>query len=124
MSLRVGSGKIINCYSSGTCEGNTIGGISGLKTNYGVHYIENCYWAEELGINCSGVTEVGGSGKVEITNSEQYLRSYMKTEEFLKRLNNYVEEYNQTDKEFSSSEEISKWVFDEETGYPTLDIKK
>ena len=42
------------------------------------------------------------------------------SEEFLNILNNYVENYNQCDKELSDSKELLIWKIDSETGFPIL----
>lgn len=112
-------GEIINCYTTGNLEAENIniGGIIGRKNGYGTHYIKNCYWQEELGLESVGSISVGN---IEVTDSEAYSLEYMKTEEFLSKLNSYVETYNQGDKELTSSKELLTWKFDEETGFPTL----
>ena len=112
-------GEIINCYTTGNLEAENIniGGIIGRKNGYGTNYIKNCYWQEELGLESVGSISVGN---IEVTDSEAYSLEYMKTEEFLSKLNSYVETYNQGDKESTSSKELLTWKFDEETGFPTL----
>ena len=112
-------GEIINCYTTGTLEAENIniGGIIGRKNGYGTNYIKNCYWQEELGLESVGSISVGN---IELTDSEAYSLEYMKTNEFLDKLNSYVETYNQGDKESTSSKELLTWKFDEETGFPTL----
>ena len=112
-------GETINCYTTGNLEAENIniGGIIGRKNGYGTHYIKNCYWQEELGLESVGSISVGN---IEVTDSEAYSLEYMKTEEFLSKLNSYVETYNQGDKESTSSKELLTWKFDEETGFPTL----
>ena len=97
---------------------NGVGAIAGTKTGYGTQHIENCYWTKELSLDCLGMT----SENVQITNSQQYETTYLKSQEFLDILNYYVEEYNKTDKSFSKSEELLKWKFDESTGFPTLEF--
>lgn len=113
------NGEIINCYTTGNLEAENIniGGIIGRKNGYGTHYIKNCYWQEELGLESVGSISVGN---MEVTDSEAYSLEYMKTNEFLDKLNSYVETYNQGDKESTSSKELLTWKFDEETGFPTL----
>ncbi|MGN1297896.1 MAG: hypothetical protein ACI4VH_05720 [Clostridia bacterium] len=37
-------------------------------------------------------------------------------------LNNYVDEYNSGEKEYTNSKELIRWKLDKETGYPTLDF--
>ena len=44
----------------------------------------------------------------------------MKTDEFLKILNDYVKEYNSGEKTESNSADLAEWKFDENTGYPTF----
>ena len=111
-------GKIINCYNTGEIQAKTYaGGIVGLKRGYGIHYIENCYWKEELNLEC-GNNNNEGNGILEITNSREYKETEMKEESFLQVLNNYVQTYNQGDKAFTKGKELMEWKFSEETGFP------
>ena len=114
------TGRIVNCYNIGDLVAEKyVGEIVGAKTNYGTNYIENCYWREETGIDCIS-TNISASAEVIISNSEHYTEEYMKTEDFLNKLNSYVETYNQGEKSDSKGQEITMWKFDEETGFPTL----
>ena len=112
--------KLINCYNIGEVSGNTnVGEVAGNKNGYGTHYIVNCY-----GILDSG-NPLYGTGGWNVTNCVGYTKEYMKTNDFLEILNNYVEEYNAgEDKSYSSSIDLLSWKFDEETGYPTLDMEE
>lgn len=112
--------KIINCYNTGDLQAETYkGGIIGVKRGYGTHYIENCYWKEELNLEC-GNNIVEGYGILEITNSREYTEKEMKEQAFLQILNNYVETYNQGDKVYSNGNELLTWNFNTETGFPVL----
>ncbi len=111
--------KLINCYNIGEVLGNTnIVEVAGYKSGYGTHYIVNCY-----GILDSG-NPLYGTGAWNVTNCVGYTKEYMKTNEFLAILNNYVEEYNAgEDKSYTNSIDLLSWKIDEETGYPTLDME-
>lgn len=112
--------KIINCYNTGEILGtNYIGGILGMKDGYGTNYIEYCYWPEEFNLN---VANVKSGALLEVSNSQSYSFKDIKTEAFLKILNDYVDEYNSGGKEYTESEELLSWKIDKETGYPTLDF--
>ena len=111
-------GKIINCYNTGEIQAKTYaGGIVGLKSGYGTHYVENCYWKEELNLEC-GNNNNAGNGILEITNSKEYKEKEMKEESFLQVLNNYIQTYNQGDKSLTNGEKLMEWKFSEETGFP------
>ena len=113
-------GKVINCYNTGKVEaGEYKGGIVGVKDGYGTHHIENCYWKEELNLEC-GENIGTGNGILEITNSREYKEQEMKSDTFLQVLNNYVETYNAGDKAYSNGAELLMWKFDEETLYPAF----
>lgn len=114
------SSKIINCYGTGEIVAtNYIGGILGFKEGYGTNYIEYCYWPEEFNLNSANVK---AGCLLEVNNSQSYSLKNMKEESFLKILNDYVDEYNNGDKEYSKSEELLHWKIDAETGYPTLEF--
>ena len=119
------SGKIINCCNIGNMEATkNKGGIVGRKSGYGTNYIDKCYWLKEISSEGVGEITSGSEGNIEITNSEACEKTYMQTEDFLNKLNNYVEEYNNGDKEFTNSLELLYWNFDEETGYPKLNYNE
>ena len=112
--------KIINCYNIGDLSGkNYIGEILGDKENTGTHYINKCY-GEDRGKPLYNKSYTGNDGDLEVTDCSLYTKEYMKTEAFLKILNDYVTEYNRGEKEESGSKELIQWNFDEKTGYPTL----
>ncbi len=109
--------KIINCYNVGELTGKSeVGGIIGRKWGYGIHYIENCYCLNAF--NLTGADAIYGT--LTITNSEPYDLSYMKSNNFLNLLNNYVNGYNSGDKADSDSTVLANWEIDPETGYPIL----
>lgn len=109
--------KIANCFNIGPIKGNSnLGGIMGKKAGYGTHYIEHCYWPEEMNLKCANNTGMG-YGIIEITHSQAYSESYMKTEEFVELLNSYVRTYNV---EEANTQKLLEWKLDENTGYPTF----
>ena len=113
---------IENCYTTGNIKGSTnVRGILGIKGGYGTHVITNCYWPEELGLEC-GTDKSPSDGALTITNSVAKSRTYMKTAEFLKLLNDYVDEYNTANASNTDFVELKNWVLDSDTGYPVLDI--
>lgn len=112
-------GKIINCYNTGEIQAKTYaGGIVGLKRGYGTHYVENCYWKEELNLECGNNNNNVGNGVLEITNSREYKEKEMKEASFLQVLNDYAQTYNQGDKSLTNGKELMGWNFSEETGFP------
>lgn len=109
--------KIMNCFTIGPIKGNSnLGGIMGKKAGYGTHYIEHCYWPEEMNLKCANINP-GSTGKLEITNSQAYSESYLKTEEFVELLNSYVRTYNA---EEANTQKLLEWKLDENIGYPTF----
>ena len=112
--------KIINCYEIGEISGTSnIGGILGRKDGYGTNYIEYCYWPEEFNLNAANIK---AGSLLEINKSQAYSLKHIRTEVFLKSLNDYVDSYNSGNKEYTDSEELLHWEMDTETGYPTLDF--
>ena len=113
--------KIINCYNVGKIESKEYkGGIIGVKRGYGTHYIENCYWKEELNLECGENIMQADDGVLEITNSREYKEEEMKSDTFLQILNNYVQTYNAGDKTYSKGKELLMWKFDGKTLYPVF----
>lgn len=114
--------KIINCYNIGDIVGKQyLGEILGNKAGKGTNYIVNCYGVDRgnLAYNNSYTNE---DGSLEVNNCFLYTKEYMKKEEFLKKLNDYVVEYNNGEKTESSAKELIKWKIDEKAKCPTIDL--
>ncbi len=105
--------KIINSYSVGELVNGTYKGeISGYGRDN--TYIENCYWAEVNEI------PICGYSKVQSINSTAYPLSFIKSQNFVDILNNYVASYNTEHGEEENFVELLSWKLDEKTGYPVL----
>ncbi len=114
--------KIVNCFNIGKVTGKEyVGEIAGGKDGYGTHYVQKCYGIEGRNELFGGMKSRPGRGFIEIDeNSKLYSEEYVKKQEFLDILNNYVDEYNAGDKSETGEIELVKWEFDSKTGYPTL----
>ena len=115
--------KIINCLNIGTLKGTTyVGEILGVKDGYGTHYIQYCYGISGKNELCGGTNTKDGILEID-ENSKLYESTYMKGQEFLDKLNNYVSTYNEGEKSDTGGKELVKWKINTESGYPVLIIE-
>ncbi len=137
-----GNDNILNCYNKGTIEGTLVGGIIG-ETQEGAQSPVNIYNSFNIG-ELNGNRKGGIAGtwtKEEIVNAfflgktadygiygnqtytigiEKIQSEYLKSEEFLKKLNTYVDSYNEKNKEENDFIKLKKWKLGEE-GYPIFE---
>ncbi len=113
-----GKSKIINSFNIGDIFGTQdVAEILGKKIATGKYYIINSFGLDN-GKTAYNINQ--NDNDLEATNCTLYIKDFMKTETFLKTLNDYVIEYNKGEKTDSGSREILEWKFDDKIGYPTL----
>ncbi len=111
--------KIINCYSIGELDADKEkGGIVAIKSGYGTHYIESCYWPEEFHVE-AGISKAGILSIDEKTKALPL--ATMQSEKFVDTLNTYVETYNEEHWEDDGFVKLLNWKLDEKTRYPILE---
>jgi len=118
--------SILNSYNIGNIEvvnqnnGAIIGSVYPISTSAN---LDNVFWSENSANKSIGSGESYTTGQA-ISITESQINS---TEEdgLLKKLNDYVEAYNnqsEENKTDTDGEDLVYWIMDTENGYPTLDL--
>ena len=112
---------ISNCYN--------IGNVKGKKDRNNLLYegaIQGCYWYGEYKSIIKNTYYKKGSCEFAISNKniegvEAYEKedSYLKSKEFLEKLNEFVKTYNEENKDDSTVIKLKNWKTGE-NGYPTF----
>lgn len=107
--------EVCNCFNCGNINGN-YGAITGtyFYSSFPAT-IEKCYYLD--GSASFGIGKLNANDE----NIFLYTSEYMKSNEFVEILNEYVELYNETNKSKDNFIELKYWKVDKTNSYPTFE---